>query len=62
MLISNELLLALGDEFKAVWCTTPPPPVAKARAPNAPVRDGKVVYNRFIFDRLPFEAARRAAD
>jgi ketosteroid isomerase-like protein len=25
------------------------------------VRDGKIVHNRFIFDRLPFEAARRAA-
>lgn len=24
------------------------------------VRDGKMVYSRFIFDRAPFQAARRA--
>ena len=34
--------------------------------PDAPgaecltVADGKIVHNRFIFDRLPFAAARRA--
>jgi hypothetical protein len=25
----------------------------------ATVRDGKIVYNRFIFDRLPFEEFQR---
>jgi ketosteroid isomerase-like protein len=26
------------------------------------VADGKIIRSRFIFDRLPFEAARKAAD
>jgi ketosteroid isomerase-like protein len=64
MLIGNELLAAFGDETKAVLVyDTRTPPVASAPGAEClTVRDGKIVHNRFIFDRLPFEAARRAAD
>jgi hypothetical protein len=37
-------------------------PVASAPAAECvTVRAGKITYSRFIFDRVPFEAARRAA-
>lgn len=64
MLLSAELLAAFGDEAKAVLVyDTRTPPVASAPGAEClTVRDGKIVYNRFIFDRLPFEAARRASD
>ena len=64
MLISTELLAAFGDETKAVlvYDTRTPPVASGPGAECLTVRDGKIVYNRFIFDRLPFEAARRAAD
>jgi ketosteroid isomerase-like protein len=64
MLISTELLAAFGNETKAVlvYDTCTPPVASGPGAECLTVRDGKIVYNRFIFDRLPFEAARRAAD
>jgi ketosteroid isomerase-like protein len=64
MLIDSELLAAFGDETKAVlvYDTRTPPVASGPGAECLTVRDGKIVYNRFIFDRLPFEAARRAAD
>ena len=64
MLISTELLAAFGDETKAVlvYDTRTPPVASGPGAECLTVRDGKIVHNRFIFDRLPFEAARRAAD
>ena len=64
MLLATELLAAFGDGTKAVLVyDTRTPPVASAPGAEClTVRDGKIVYNRFIFDRLPFEAARRAAD
>jgi ketosteroid isomerase-like protein len=37
-------------------------PVASAPAAECvTVRDGKITYSRFIFDRAPFDAARKAA-
>ena len=64
MLISTELLAAFGDQTKAVlvYDTRTPPVASGPGAECLTVRDGKIVHNRFIFDRLPFEAARRAAD
>jgi ketosteroid isomerase-like protein len=64
MLIGTELLAAFGDETKAVlvYDTRTPPVASGPGAECLTVRDGKVVYNRFIFDRLPFEAARQTAD
>jgi limonene-1,2-epoxide hydrolase len=64
MLLGSELLAAFGDDSKAVLVyDTHTPPVASAPGAEClTVRDGRIVYNRFIFDRLPFEVARRAAD
>jgi ketosteroid isomerase-like protein len=64
MLLGDELLGAFGDDTRAVLVyDTRTPPVASAPGAEClTVQDGKIVYNRFIFDRLPFEAARPAAD
>ena len=64
MLIGSELLAAFGDQAKAVlvYDTRTPPVASGPGAECLTVRDGKIVHNRFIFDRLPFEAARQAAD
>ena len=45
------------------WSTTPTPfPVKNAPAAEyLTVRDGLIVGMRIIFDRAPFDAARRAA-
>jgi hypothetical protein len=44
-----------------VYDTRTPPVASGPGAECLTVRDGKIVHNRFIFDRLPFEAARQAA-
>jgi ketosteroid isomerase-like protein len=63
LLLGHELIAAFGDEEQAVMVyDTRTVPVASAPgAECVRVRDGKIVYNRFIFDRLPFEQARRPA-
>jgi ketosteroid isomerase-like protein len=64
ILTGAQMLAAFGDEETAVVVydtQTRPVPSAPA-AEYVRVRDGKIVYNRFIFDRAPFDAARRAAD
>ena len=63
LLIDSELLAAFGDDTTAVlvYDTRTPPVPSGPGAECLTVRAGKIVYNRFIFDRLPFEAARRAA-
>ena len=63
MLLGDELLAAFGDDTTAVLVyDTRTPPVASAPGAEClTVRDGKIVHNRFIFDRLPFEQARRPA-
>jgi len=62
MLLGDELLAAFGDDTTAVLVyDTRTPPVASAPGAEClTVRDGRIVHNRFIFDRLPFEQARRA--
>jgi ketosteroid isomerase-like protein len=57
------LIAAFGDDQTAlIMYDTETVPV-----PNAPaaecvtVTGGKITYSRFIFDRAPFDAARRAA-
>ena len=63
MLISATLIAAFGDQEKALLMydtrTTLVPSGPGAECVT--VRDGRIRYNRFIFDRVPFEAARRAA-
>jgi len=63
LLLGSELLAAFGDDITAVLVyDTRTPPVASAPGAEClTVRDGKIVHNRFIFDRLPFEVARRSA-
>jgi ketosteroid isomerase-like protein len=58
-----ELLAAFGDEQTAlVMYDTETVPVKSAPgAEYVTVRDGRITYSRFLFDRLPFEEARRAA-
>lgn len=57
-----DLIAAFGDEEQAVVVyDTKTAPVASAPAAECvTVRDGKIVYSRFIFDRAPFQAARQA--
>ncbi len=62
MLIGADLIAAFGDEERAMIMydtrTTLVPSGPGAECVT--VRDGRIVHNRFLFDRLPFEAARRA--
>lgn len=60
MLIDAQLIAAFGDDEQAVlvYDTRTPPVASGPGAEAVTVRDGKIVYNRFIFDRLPFEQAR----
>ncbi|HEV7965301.1 MAG TPA: nuclear transport factor 2 family protein [Actinoplanes sp.] len=60
-LIRAEMIAAFGDEETAMLMYDTETVAAKS-APAAEcvtVRDGKIVYNRFIFDRLPFEEFQR---
>lgn len=63
ILTGSELIAAFGDETTAVVVyDTDTVPVKNAPAAECiTVADGKITRNRFIFDRLPFEAARNAA-
>ena len=57
------LIAAFGDDKTAVIVydtETVPVPSAPA-AECVTVTDGKISYSRFIFDRAPFDAARKAA-
>jgi ketosteroid isomerase-like protein len=63
MLTGSELLAAFGDGEKAV-VVYDTETVLVSSAPAAEcvtVRGGKIAYSRFIFDRAPFDAARRRA-
>lgn len=62
-LIRSELVAAFGDEEKAlVMYDTRTPLVASGPAAEyVTVTGGRITYSRFIFDRLPFESARREA-
>ena len=63
MLIGAELLAAYGDEEHAVvvYDTVTSLVAGGPAAEWVTVRDGRIAYSRFIFDRLPFEQARSAA-
>jgi ketosteroid isomerase-like protein len=64
ILKSATLIAAFGDERTAlIMYDTETVPVASAPAAECvTVADGKITYSRFIFDRAPFDAARKAAD
>ncbi len=63
MLTGSTLIAAFGDDTTAVvvYDTQTVPVKSAPGAECVTVTDGKISYSRFIFDRLPFEAARRAA-
>ena len=63
MLVSAEMLGAFGDEEKAVVMYDTETALVKS-GPGAEcvtVRAGRIIYSRFVFDRVPFQAARQAA-
>lgn len=62
-LTGSELIAAFGDETTAlVMYDTETRPVPSAPAAECvTVAGGKITRSRFIFDRLPFDAARKAA-
>jgi len=64
LLTGSELIAAYGDEQTALimYDTTTIPVRSAPAAECVTVRDGKITYNRFIFDRAPFDAARKAAE
>jgi len=63
MLTRSNLVAAFGDDEKAVLMyDTDTVPVQDAPGAEClTVAGGKITHMRIIFDRLPFEAARRAA-
>lgn len=64
VLIRAELIAAFGDDRTALlmYDTETIPARSAPAAECAMVRDGKIIHNRFIFDRTPFtEFARRQA-
>lgn len=63
ILTGSTLIAAFGDDQTAVLAyDTRTVPVPSAPASECvTVKDGKIVYNRFIFDRAPFAAAREVA-
>jgi SnoaL-like domain len=62
MLLGAELIAAFGDEERALvmydtrTILVPSGPAAEC----VTVHNGKISYSRFIFDRVPFAAARAA--
>ncbi|GIF68458.1 hypothetical protein Ais01nite_64930 [Asanoa ishikariensis] len=60
-LVRAELISAFGDDTTALlmYDTETIPAASAPAAECVTVRDGKIVHNRFIFDRLPFEEFRR---
>ena len=63
ILTGSKLIAGFGDDEKAVvMYDTDTVPVKDAPgAECVTVRDGKITNMRIIFDRMPFEQARRAA-
>ena len=63
LLTGATMIAAFGDDQTAlVMYDTQTVPVKSAPgAECVTVKDGKITYSRFIFDRAPFDAARNAA-
>lgn len=63
ILTDARMIAAFGDNDTAlVMYDTETVPVKSAPgAECVTVKDGKITHSRFLFDRLPFEAAREAA-
>ena len=63
MLTGAKLIAAFGDDTTAViiYDTETVPVKSAPAAECVTVIDGKITHNRFIFDRAPFDAARKTA-
>jgi hypothetical protein len=63
ILTGSKLIPAFGDDTTAlVMYDTETVPVKSAPGEECvTVTDGKISYSRFVFDRLPFDAARQDA-
>jgi len=63
ILTSSKMIAAFGDDETAlVMYDTETVPVKSAPgAECVTVKDGKITYSRFVFDRAPFDAARAAS-
>lgn len=61
IVLGHDLLAAFGDDRQAVlvYDTRTVPVPSAPGAECLTVVNGKITYNRFIFDRLPFDQARR---
>ena len=61
ILRGSELIAGFGDQHTAVimYDTETVPVKWAPGAECVTVKDGKITHSRFIFDRAPFEAARR---
>lgn len=61
ILTGSELVAAYGDDAKAVvvYDTETVPVRSAPGAECVTVKDGKIIHSLFIFDRAPFDAARR---
>jgi hypothetical protein len=64
ILKGSTLIAAFGDEETAVvvYDTETVPVRSAPGAECVTVRDSKITYSRFIFDRAPFEATRRPTE
>jgi hypothetical protein len=63
ILTGSTMIAAFGDDDTSlIMYDTETLPVASAPAAECvTVKDGKITYSRFIFDRAPFDAARNAS-
>lgn len=61
ILLDAKVIAAFGDERTAVvvYDTATIPVPSGPAAECVTVEDGRITYSRFIFDRLPFQAARQ---
>jgi ketosteroid isomerase-like protein len=64
ILTGSTLIAAFGDDQTAVvvYDTETVPVKSAPAAECVTVKDGKITYSRFIFDRAPFAAARAAQE
>jgi hypothetical protein len=62
ILTASELVAAFGDDEKAVvmYDTQTLPVKSAPGAECVTVKDGKITRSLFIFDRVPFDAARNS--
>jgi hypothetical protein len=63
ILTGSKMIAAFGDDETAlIMYDTETLPVKSAPAAECvTVKNGKISYSRFVFDRAPFDAARKAS-